>query len=43
MIAARIETPRQMIQREGRRWDIIYMGILREEWMENYGYSSSDW
>jgi RimJ/RimL family protein N-acetyltransferase len=25
---------RQFIQREGRRWDIIYMGILREEWME---------
>ena len=25
---------RQAIQREGRRWDILYMGILREEWME---------
>jgi RimJ/RimL family protein N-acetyltransferase len=25
---------RQAMQREGRRWDILYMGILREEWME---------
>jgi len=30
------------MQREGRRWDILYMGILREEWMENYGYNLSD-
>lgn len=28
---------RQAIQREGRRWDIVYMGILFEEWMEKYG------
>jgi len=33
---------RQMIQRDGCRWDIIYMGILREEWMENYGNRNSD-
>jgi len=33
---------RQVMQREGRRWDIIDMGILREEWMENYGYNISD-
>jgi RimJ/RimL family protein N-acetyltransferase len=33
---------RQIIQREGRRWDILYMGILREEWMENDGYNISD-
>jgi RimJ/RimL family protein N-acetyltransferase len=33
---------RQYIQREGHRWDLIYMGILREEWMENYGYNISD-
>jgi RimJ/RimL family protein N-acetyltransferase len=26
---------RQAIQREGRRWDMVYMGILREEWMEH--------
>jgi RimJ/RimL family protein N-acetyltransferase len=23
---------RQELQRDGRRWDVIYMGILREEW-----------
>ena len=33
---------RQGMKREGRRWDILYMGILREEWMENYGYNISD-
>jgi len=33
---------RQCMQREGRRWDIMYMGILQEEWMEKYGYHSSD-
>ncbi len=25
---------REMIFREGRRWDLIFMGILREEWMK---------
>ncbi len=25
---------RGLIQREGRRWDVIYMGILREEWLK---------
>ncbi len=24
---------RGMLQRDGRRWDFVYMGILREEWM----------
>lgn len=33
---------RQVIQREGRRWDVLNMGILREEWMEDNGYSNSD-
>ena len=33
---------RQYIQREGRRWDILFMGILREEWMENYGSNISN-
>lgn len=33
---------RQVMQREGRRWDIIDMGILREEWMVNYGDNISD-
>jgi RimJ/RimL family protein N-acetyltransferase len=28
---------RQAVQREGRRYDLIYMGILREEWMEENG------
>jgi RimJ/RimL family protein N-acetyltransferase len=23
---------RQVLNREGRRWDVLYMGILREEW-----------
>jgi len=30
---------RQVMQREGRRWDIFYMGILQEEWMEQNGNS----
>ena len=33
---------RQFMRREDRRWDIFYMGILREEWMENYGDNISD-
>jgi RimJ/RimL family protein N-acetyltransferase len=28
---------RQAMQREGHRYDILYMGILREEWMEENG------
>ncbi|MGE5251478.1 MAG: GNAT family N-acetyltransferase [Bacteroidota bacterium] len=28
---------REALFREGRRWDLIYMGILRQEWMEKYG------
>ncbi len=23
---------RQVLNRDGRRWDVIYMGILHEEW-----------
>jgi RimJ/RimL family protein N-acetyltransferase len=26
---------RGMLLREGRRWDVIYMGILKEEWLRN--------
>ena len=26
---------RGAILREGKRWDVLYMGILREEWMES--------
>jgi RimJ/RimL family protein N-acetyltransferase len=33
---------RQVMQREGRRWDIFYMGVLREEWMEQNGNKDSD-
>lgn len=25
---------RQVLNKEGRRWDMLYMGILREEWMK---------
>lgn len=28
---------RQAIIREGRRWDILYMGILKEEWIKIHG------
>lgn len=28
---------RQVLNKEGRRWDLVFMGILREEWMELYG------
>jgi RimJ/RimL family protein N-acetyltransferase len=26
---------RQVMQRDGRRWDYIFMGILREEWLKS--------
>ena len=25
---------RKVLNKEGRRWDVLYMGILREEWLE---------
>jgi RimJ/RimL family protein N-acetyltransferase len=28
---------RGLIMREGRRWDVIYMGILREDWLKKNG------
>jgi len=28
---------RQVLHRDGRRWDMIYMGILRKEWEQLYG------
>ena len=31
---------RQFLTREGRRWDMLYMGILREEWLVINGLSS---
>ena len=28
---------RGMMLREGRRWDYLFMGILREEWQQKEG------
>lgn len=28
---------RQALHKEGRRWDMLFMGILREEWLEQNG------
>jgi RimJ/RimL family protein N-acetyltransferase len=25
---------RQFLNKEGRRWDMLFMGIMREEWLE---------
>jgi RimJ/RimL family protein N-acetyltransferase len=33
---------RQVLNKEGRRWDILVMGILREEWMEQNGYKTTN-
>ena len=33
---------RGALSREGKRWDLIYMGILRSEWMEKYGNEIRD-
>lgn len=30
---------RGALNKEGRRWDLLMMGILREEWMEQNGYT----
>jgi RimJ/RimL family protein N-acetyltransferase len=32
---------RAVLNKEGRRWDVLYMGILREEWMEQNMAASS--
>ena len=32
---------RKVLNKEGRRWDVLYMGILREEWMEPNEYALS--
>ncbi len=32
---------RALLNREGRRWNEVYMGILREEWMERNGYQTT--
>lgn len=31
---------RKFLNKEGKRWDMLFMGILREEWMEKYGNSN---
>jgi RimJ/RimL family protein N-acetyltransferase len=28
---------RQFLNRENRRWDMLFMGILRDEWLEQNG------
>ena len=28
---------RKLLNKEGKRWDMLFMGILREEWMEQHG------
>lgn len=33
---------RQVLNKEGRRWDMPFMGILREEWMEQNGYKTTN-
>ena len=33
---------RGALNKEGKRWDILVMGILREEWMEQNGYKTTD-
>jgi RimJ/RimL family protein N-acetyltransferase len=33
---------RQALNKEGRRWDMLFMGILREEWMEKNGYKTTN-
>jgi RimJ/RimL family protein N-acetyltransferase len=29
---------RQVLNKEGKRWDMVFMGILREEWMEKNNF-----
>ena len=31
---------RGALLREGKRWDMLFMGIMREEWMQKYGNSN---
>lgn len=33
---------RRALNKEGRRWDVLYMGILREEWLERNRITSGD-
>jgi RimJ/RimL family protein N-acetyltransferase len=27
---------RQFLHKEGQRWDMLFMGVLREEWLEQH-------
>jgi RimJ/RimL family protein N-acetyltransferase len=33
---------RKALNREGRRWNAVYMGILRAEWLEQNGYQTTN-
>lgn len=33
---------RNLLNKEGERWDMLFMGILREEWMEQHGNKSKN-
>jgi RimJ/RimL family protein N-acetyltransferase len=33
---------RGLLNKEGKRWDLLSMSILREEWMEQYGYKTKN-
>ena len=33
---------RSYLNKEGKRWDMLFMGILREEWMEQYGNKTTN-
>lgn len=33
---------RGALLRDGKRWDMLYMGILREDWMVKNGYSNNN-
>jgi len=33
---------RAVLNKEGKRWDMLTMGILREEWMEQNGYKTTN-
>ena len=28
---------REMIKRDGNRYDVIFMGVLREDWLKQFG------
>jgi RimJ/RimL family protein N-acetyltransferase len=32
---------RQALERDGRRWDMIHCGLLREEWLANLAFTQN--